>query len=104
MPNPILSIRNISLIFCLIAAPALAEGVIERACLDTGEPQSTCDCAQTAADDTLSVADQQIGVQIIADPSAFFTLAGSGAVDEAFLGRWSAFSERTETQCGLGGS
>ena len=83
----------------LTAAPAHAAGPIEQFCLAANEPATLCTCSQGVADQTLSLEDQQLGVQLIADPSAFMTLAGQGILTEAFLERWTRFAEVNEQQC-----
>ena len=81
------------------ATPTHAAGPIEQACLAANEAATLCSCTQGVADQTLSSEDQQLGVQLIANPSAFMTLASQGILTEAFLERWTRFAEINEQQC-----
>ncbi len=88
----------------LILSPSLSfASQIERACLRADRPSATvslCGCIQSAADVTLSSADQRKAARFFKDPHRAQEIQQSDrARDEAFWIRYRSFTATAERAC-----
>ncbi|GKY88891.1 hypothetical protein [Sinisalibacter aestuarii] len=85
------------------AAPAMASGVIQNACLKSDRPAANrelCACLQVVADAVLTPSYQKRGAEFFTDPHKSHETRASGRVaDEKFWERWEVFAATAVKHC-----
>ncbi len=87
------------------ASAAFPAGFIEQACLSTQKAHpGLCACTQSAANQTLSAADQQTAAEMIISPDLYYEYAESGKQAKlAFIDRYEIWGDAISTLCTVEG-
>ncbi|MGR3365163.1 MAG: hypothetical protein ACU0CY_13405 [Maritimibacter harenae] len=87
----------------LIASPASAAGIIERACMSSERSGATallCNCIQAVADELLAPHEQRKGAAFFSDPhKSQETRMSKNRSDSEFWEKWTSYGDKAAQLC-----